>query len=611
MTKFGYFVLLYFVLFELPVCYNISQTPQFVEHDIMCLNETQNQLDPDLLTWSFENSSHGFICDFDGVECWHIDDGRVMSIKLPGMGLSGGFPSALKYCGRMTILDLSGNSLSGQIPRDLCKWLPFLVKLNLSSNQFTGSIPAELASCSYLNALYLNDNELSGSIPWELTRLERLNNINFANNNLTGPIPSKWASNSIQLFHGNLALCGKPLSRGCGEPKSPNSLGTVVVSALVLNGIAIVTCSILCTRSWISKQASRGSSLQPFKQPADHLKARRSKKVCLFEKPIKNMRLGDLLDATHNFSEDNIIWSCSAGVFYKAELPDGSLLAVNRLRTCEQSEKGFKCEMKTLGHLRHRNLVPLLGYCISDNQERLLVYKYMARGTLLNWFQGLHRDQNELDWATKLRICIGISRGLAWLHHICNPPVIHRNISSGVVYVDEDYEPRISGFGLERFTSDAGEICISICPEQNMGKKFQYDAPEQCRNIRSPGTLKGDVYSFGVVVFEVISGLKAGDAVPDKESGKQLPLIEWIRRGSAQAERAVEKYVEERCFLSGEEKSAVEELMEVGFRCVRYNPEERPSMYEAYETLTKIGKKYGVTDEEEMHLAYASRSIYT
>ncbi|GLJ16656.1 hypothetical protein SUGI_0285890 [Cryptomeria japonica] len=378
---------------------------------------------------------------------------------------------------------------------------------------------------------------------------------------LTGPVPSKWVSNSSDLFLGNPGLCGKPLNRGCEG--LPNSMNPMVVATFMLYGIVIITWSIIGIRSLISTEASRGSLLPPFKQSTDHLKAWRAKYVCLFEKPIRKMSLAELAEATCNFSEDYIIWKDSTGVIYKAGLPDGSLLAVKRLEsTCEQSEKEFKREMKTLAHLRHRNLLPLLGYCITDNQEGLLIYKYMARGTLHNCLRDLYKDKNELDWSTKLRICVGISRGLAWLHHICNPHVIHRNISSGVIYLDEDYQPRISGFGLARVTSDEGGICISIASDQNVRNEFEYNAPEQWRNIPCLATLKGDMYRFGVV-FEVVTGLKPADVLMEKDSGKQLTLIEWIRSGSPHAEQNL------------------------------------PSMYQAYQSLSNISNKYGVPDNEE------------
>ncbi|GLJ16655.1 hypothetical protein SUGI_0285880 [Cryptomeria japonica] len=137
MTMFKYFIILYFLFFHLPLCHSLTQKPEFYEDDIKCLNQTKEELtDPNqsLFTWRFGNNSQHFIYNFVGIQCWNNDDGKVLSVKLLGMELSGHFPSGLKYCGSMTNLDLSSYSLSGPIPRDLCKWLPFLVQLDLSSN---------------------------------------------------------------------------------------------------------------------------------------------------------------------------------------------------------------------------------------------------------------------------------------------------------------------------------------------------------------------------------------------------------------------------------------------------------------------------------------------
>jgi hypothetical protein len=282
-------------------------------------------------------------------------------------------------------------------------------------------------------------------------------------------------------------------------------LNPMVVAAFLLFGIVLIVWILLGLWWMISKAKSRRSVKIPLptsKEPNDwqkYVRARRSVKVCLFEKPIRKMRLVDLVAATDDFSEDNIILCGRTGILYKAKLPDGSLLAVKRLRPCSQSAKDFKCEMKALAHLRHRNLVPLLGYCIVD-EERLLVYKYMARGTLLNCLHGLHGEHNTLDWATRLKICIGTARGLAWLHHSCNPHVVHRNISSGIIFLDEEYEARISGFGLARLMN-AEDTCVPISSsgeDDQLVEEFGYDAPEVWRNS-SVATLKGDVYSFGIL----------------------------------------------------------------------------------------------------------------
>ncbi|GLJ27805.1 hypothetical protein SUGI_0545670 [Cryptomeria japonica] len=138
MNMFGYFIVLYFLFFHLAL-YNSSY---FAEDDIRCLKQTKAELtDPkqSLFTWHFGNTSQGFICNFVGVQCWHNNENKVLSVKVPGIYLSGRLPSGLKYCGRMTNLDLSSNNLSDTIPNGLCKW-----QIDLSSNHFTGLIPREL-----------------------------------------------------------------------------------------------------------------------------------------------------------------------------------------------------------------------------------------------------------------------------------------------------------------------------------------------------------------------------------------------------------------------------------------------------------------------------------
>ncbi|CAA6670617.1 unnamed protein product [Spirodela intermedia] len=127
-----------------------------------------------LSSWSFSNSSVGFICNFVGVSCWNLQENRVLSLELSSMGLAGGIPSALQLCSSITHLVLSGNALTGKIPSELCQWLPNLVYLDLSGNRLSGEIPPELADCAYLNTLFLSGNELSGAIPSRLSELRRL-----------------------------------------------------------------------------------------------------------------------------------------------------------------------------------------------------------------------------------------------------------------------------------------------------------------------------------------------------------------------------------------------------------------------------------------------------
>ncbi|KAA8548036.1 hypothetical protein F0562_004703 [Nyssa sinensis] len=141
-----------------------------------------------------------------------------------------------------------------------------------------------------------------------------------------------------------------------------------------------------------------------------------------------------------------IIIAGRTGTTYKAVLPDGSALAIERLNTCQLSEKQFRLEMNRLGQLRHPNLVPLLGFCVVV-EEKLLVYKHLSNGTL---YSLLNANPTVLDWPTRFRIGLGAARGLAWLHHGCQPPILHQYISSNVILLDEDFDARIMDFGLAR-----------------------------------------------------------------------------------------------------------------------------------------------------------------
>lgn len=213
--------------------------------------------------------------------------------------------------------------------------------------------------------------------------------------------------------------------------------------------------------------------------------------ITMFAQSTTKMRLIDLLKATDNFNKDNIIGSGRACTVYRGKLSDGSPVVVKRLQDChKRSHKHFISEMETLGSTRHHNLVPLLGFCIA-RRERLLIYKYMCNGSLYRHLHQAGDESKPMEWHLRLQISVGVARGLAWLHHHCNPSIIHRKIRSKTVLFDEYFEPKISDFRSARLMSS---YISGIFGDEG------YVPPEFERALDD--IPKGDVYQFGVVMLE-------------------------------------------------------------------------------------------------------------
>ena len=197
-------------LLFLIICGNTHGT----DTDIFCLKSIKDSLqDPHkhLQSWNFSSKTEGFICNFNGVECWHPDENRVLNLKLSHMSLRGALPHGIENCTSLTGLDFSGNNLSGSIPENIATLLPFVTSLDLSSNQFSGPIPLSLANCTYINTIKLDQNHLSGEIPQELALLPRLKIFTVSNNSLTGPVPNFADGRVVVNYSNNEGLCGPSL----------------------------------------------------------------------------------------------------------------------------------------------------------------------------------------------------------------------------------------------------------------------------------------------------------------------------------------------------------------------------------------------------------------
>ncbi|KAJ0972232.1 hypothetical protein J5N97_020191 [Dioscorea zingiberensis] len=574
--------------------YLTARTCHGTETDLQCLITLHGSVkDPGgNLFWNFDNRTEGSICKFNGVECWHPDENRVLNLRLSNMGLEGNFPKGLENCTSLTGLDLSNNNFSGLIPGNIYTKLQFVTNLDLSYNHFSGEIPVGLSNCTYLNVLNLQHNNLTGQIPWQLSRLNRLTTLNVAENLLSGQIPEFVNNISSHDIGNNPGLCGKPLA-ACKTSEKKSNAGVIIGAAIGGMVFAIILVGVIlffiCRKVSIKKKQKEVEE----NRWAKNIKGAKGIKVSMFEKSVSKMKFNDLMKATNDFSKENIIGTGRTGTIYKAVLPDGSVFAVKRLLETQHSEKQFISEMATLGSVKHQNLVPLLGFCIAK-KERLLVYKDMPNGTLYDQLDKGDVEKAVMEWPMRLRISIGAARGLAWLHHSCNPRILHRNISSKCILLDEDYEPKISNFGLARLMNPI-DTHLSTFVNGEFGD-LGYVAPEYTRTLVA--TPKGDIYSFGVVLLELVTGEKPTQVSNAPENFKGS-LVEWIAYLS---ENSLLPNAIDASLIGKGYDTELLQFLKVACSCVLSAPKERPSMFEVYQLLRAIGERYHFTAEDDIFL---------
>ncbi|KAL8170263.1 hypothetical protein V2J09_022067 [Rumex salicifolius] len=571
------------------------------DSDIACLKSIKESLkDPNGYlnsTWNFNNKTDGFICTFIGIDCWQPTENRVLNIRLSNMGLKGSFPTGIANCTSVTGVDLSSNELNGSIPSNISNLIPYVTSLVLSSNEFSGEIPVTIANCTFLNKLMLDHNRLSGHIPSQIGQLSRLQRFSVANNLLDGPIPSFYNVSSVTEadFANNTGLCGSPLVSCPPSSKQPKT-GIIVgaaVGGVTLGAVGILVGVYFIARKVPIQKRKKEEKYLEGNEWAKAIKGTKKVKVSMFEDSVSKIRLNDLMRSTNNFSKDNIIGMGRTGTLYRATLEDGNIYTVKRLHDSQHSEKEFASEMATLGSVKQTNLVPLLGYCVS-RKERFLIYKHMPNGNLHDQIHASKDGCSLKDWPLRLRIAIGAARGLAWLHHNCNPRIIHRNISSKCILLDEDFEPMISGFGLARLMNPV-DTHLSTFVNGEFGD-LGYVAPEYARTLVA--TPKGDVYSFGVVLLELIT-CERPTFVARARDGFKGNLVEWVMHLSSNSNMkdAIDGSLVGKGF-----DDEVFQFLKVACNCVSEEPKERPSMFEVYQFLKAIGEPYHFSFEDETML---------
>ncbi|XP_022892353.1 probable LRR receptor-like serine/threonine-protein kinase At1g07650 isoform X1 [Olea europaea var. sylvestris] len=253
------------------------------------------------------------------------------------------------------------------------------------------------------------------------------------------------------------------------------------------------------------------------------------------------------------------------GSVFKGVLLDGSLVAVKQLSSkSKQGNREFVNEIGMISGLQHPNLVKLYGCCIEGNQL-LLVYEYMENNSLARALFGLEEQQIEMDWPTRKRICVGIAKGLAFLHEESTLKIVHRDIKANNVLLDKDLNPKISDFGLAKLDED-DNTHISTRVAGTVG----YMAPEYA--MWGYLTYKVDVYSFGVVALEIVAGKNNMKYRPNENF---VCLLDWAM--VLQNKGRLMELVDPR-LGSNFDKEEAERMIKVALLCTNPSPALRPTM---------------------------------
>ncbi|XP_060171044.1 probably inactive leucine-rich repeat receptor-like protein kinase At5g48380 [Lycium barbarum] len=568
-----YLVLPFFILISFSLRCNALQG------DIDCLKSIKDSLEDPLgylnSTWNFDNDQiEGFICNFTGIQCWHIDENIVVSISLPDMGLKGKFPRGLQNCSSLTSLDLSSNKLHGSIPSNISKIIGFIVNLDLSSNQLSGEIPVDIANCSFLNNLKLDNNRLEGPIPPEIGLFGRLKTFNITNNMLTGPVPNFInATIPAESYANNPGLCGIPLPR-CRRPSYATwNRRALFISGFVtgwslftLLGIYLFFFRLLCVKKMLLliKKRTKVMVIDGSEWPGGE-EVNNDPKILKLEKIVTR--------ATSNFSQDNEMGNGMLGKVYKALVPNGWTVAIKRLQSSENLEEEFVSEITTLGSLRHPNLVPLIGFC-SERDERLLVYKYMPNGNLHEWLHSTDDKARLLDFPLRVKIVFGVAKALAWLHAGGKFHVVHGSISTQCILLDENFDPKLSNFWEATFakTNDI-DLNLSLLP---IVESLDFT------------TYKKDVYRFGVVLLELLTR---------KESYELSCSTLNFSSSSFASPLDVDKLL-----LAQGYDAMVMQLLELASNCMKFIPDQRPTMQQVYQTVAAIARVDDQIGDPEIQL---------
>ncbi|KAL7155300.1 hypothetical protein ABFS83_03G065800 [Erythranthe nasuta] len=515
-----------------------------------------------LLNLEFLNLSNNSLSEFIPPQLGNLS--KLIELDLGFNSLFGSLPDELGGLKNLEKLMIGNNRMEGSLLDSLFQKLPLLDYLILSRNNFVGVLPISLWSMSRLEFLDVSGNNLTGDFLNPIGSFNVTNAVfNFSDN----------------LFYGNLNVGFEKVglidvSSNYFEGSAPNKNGTAVVilSDNCFTGVPGQRNLDACLKFYSDRGISFGNdSSVAFEPPLVQNPTRRKRvltyvmigvfgglgfiviliaiilllsKACSIrsdvhrrsnpsadrvpEAPVDLSGLGQpftyeqLLVATRNFSGENLIKNGHSGDLFRGKLEGSDFVIIKKvdLRGVTMKESfASELDLFSKGTMAHARVVPLVGHCLEDENEKYLVYKYMLNGDLSSaFYRQTNEDENEedelqsLDWITRLKIAIGAAEALSYLHHECIPSIVHRDIQASSILLDDKYEVRLGSL------SEACDVGANV--NHNMFARL-LRTPQTSRN-RHPGsssiTCAYDVYCFGKVLLELVTGRLGISALNEAEA---------------------------------------------------------------------------------------------
>ncbi|KAF3962683.1 hypothetical protein CMV_012834 [Castanea mollissima] len=428
---------------------------------------------------------------------------------------------------------------------------PRIISLNLSSSGLTGEISVDISNLVTLQYLDLSNNSLTGSVPEFLTQLKYLRVLNLKQNQLNGSIPAKLIERSEK---GSLLLSVDENSNFCGSGSCNNKKKNIVVPIVAsVGGLFILSLTVVAIL-WGLRSRKQQDTTKVAKVDLEPNVQNRS-----LESIQRQFTYPDLLRITNNF--ERILGKGGFGTVFHGCI-ENTQVAVKMLSASSvQGYQQFQAEVKLLMRVHHKNLTTLVGYCY-EGTNMGLVYENMANGDLEAHLSG--ENTNILSWEARLQIAMDAAQGLEYLHHGCKPPIIHRDVKTTNILLNEKFRAKLADFGLSKIFPTDGGTHVSTVVAGTPG----YLDPEYY--ITNWLTEKSDVYSFGVVLLEIITNRPVIE-----RSKERTHISQWV--SSMLAKGDIKNIVDPK--LDGNYNvNSVWKAVEIAMLCLSPTSSKRPTM---------------------------------